>query len=236
MASTKKAGKQGVAGQKRGKKERAIAPELEAELARVVAAEPPPAVAPIPGPRRYTIDEVRKQVLAVEELLIEGARTPVIYRVLRGTGHPEITRARVSLLVQRVQNDWLTLAKDDERLANRESALRRIHRARQVANGTRTPDGKGWLVKPNHAAIIGYESLLMKLQGTSEAIKVDVDVRYTTAMLEVVGSLTGDQASEYLEEALRQREDAELARRELPALVVEARSKLAVEASADAEE
>ncbi len=204
---------------------------LEAELAKVVQAAPPPTPEPPPAKRCYSRAETRQQIRDCEELAVEGADAKTIWRVMTETPrHLGITQARVRTLLARVRADWSSIATDAERLADRTAAIRRIHRMRQKASLG---------AAPNYSAVLGFERALMALQGTCEPIQVEVSTRFSTAMLDVIGSLTGEMASEYLEESLEQRRLADLARRELPALVVEARAALASDpasASHDAEE
>lgn len=200
-------------------------PKLEAEVAAIVAAKPPPPPDPKPPAVRYTLAETREHLRAVEELLIEGARVPLIHRTLRGRFH-SITLKRVKTLAARVREEWSLLSGDEkQRAADREAAIRRVQRMRQHAAGQldpKDPTGRTWLRAPDHKAVAAYEKILMDLQGTREAAKVDVDVRYTEAMLHVMGSLQGEAGQELLEEALEQARLADVARRELPAFVQEA--------------
>lgn len=199
--------------------------KLEAEVAEIVSASPPPEPSPTPV-RRYTPAEAREQVRRIEELMIDGAREGQIYRLLKGDSqnpgaYPGITRKRVKELAQRIRTDWSSIASDEQRIADREAAIRRIQRMRLVACGVRDPKAPGaWLVPPNHMAVARYEALLMELQGTKDAIKLDVNVHYTQAMLAVVGRLSGEDATDLLDEAMEQARLADMARRELPALTV----------------
>src|SRR5260221_14637524 len=128
MARIKKgAGTGGIDAKRAEKPPASIPSDLEAELSRVVQASPPPdprlAFPPRekPGPRRYTVLETRRQVRDVEELMIEGADARQIWRVISeptprdpSPVHAGITLLRVKALVERVQNDWLSIAKRSE--------------------------------------------------------------------------------------------------------------------------
>ena len=196
-----------------------IDPKLEAQVAALLPQAPEPTP---PRPRTWSAQETREQLSAVEGLLVQGARMGEIHRVLRRQWPASMKRARI--LVDRVKRQWADFAKDDDRVANREAAIRRLHAMRRTAEGLRDPNdktGTRWLVKPDHAAVLGYERIIADLEGTKKPIEVNVDGRFTAAMLEVVANLTGDQASEMLETALEQKRLSDLARRELPALVME---------------
>lgn len=196
--------------------------KIEEEVQAIVQAAPPPDPTPLAKPpvRRYTLAETRDQLRSVEELLIEGAKPAAIHRLFRAESkYPSITMSRVHDLCARVRTDWLSIAKDDDRKAARSAAIVRIHRMRQQAAGQWDQATKSWVIKPNHQAVARYEELLMKLEGSEQAAKVEVDVRYTQAMLAITAQLTGDDASAFLEEAMDQKRLADMAKRELPALV-----------------
>lgn len=163
----------------------------------------------------YTRGEVDKQLMYVEDLMIQGAQPRRIHRVLRGQW-TSITLSRVQQQVDKIKARWMeerARTKDVER----EAAIRRITMFREWASGKKDESGN-WIAKPNHGAIVDYERLLMDLQGTREAIKIDVTATYTAAMLQVVARLDGDEASEILEEARETERLAGEARRLLPAL------------------
>ena len=176
---------------------------------------------------RYTRGEVERQENAVEDLMVHGMLPHQVRRILKGDPSkgiigqwPKITQKRVDILCDRVRERWQK-ERAKTRDSDREAAIRRIARFRQWASGEQNSDGT-WKVKPNHAALVAYERILMDLQGTREAIKVDVDVRYTEAMLGVVARLEGDEGSKLLEEAREQERLANAARRLLPSHIIDA--------------
>lgn len=195
-------------------------PDLEAQVEALIREAPPPGPPnENPSLRSWTAAETREQLAAVEGLMVQGARPGEIHRVLRRQW--PVSMLRVRKLVDRVKRQWSDFARDEDRVACREAAIRRLHGMRRVAEGERDPNdptGRTWLRKPDHAAVLGYERLLADLEGTKKPIEVSVDSRFTGAMLEVIANLTGDQASEMLEAAMEQKRLAELASRELPAL------------------
>ncbi len=172
---------------------------------------------------RYTLKEVASQLSHVEDLIVEGAGTGQIIRVMQQR-FAGITKVRVKNLIARVTE---THAKEDAeaRTEWKAAQIRRLHQYRRQAAGTPqlAADGSriGWLVKPDHKAIIAYERLLAQICGTLEAVKVDVDVRYTEAMLSVVAQMTGEDAAEYLFEAQENERLATVARKLLPAHVTD---------------
>lgn len=172
---------------------------------------------------RYTLQEARAQLAYVEDLVIEGASASQITRLCQ-TRYPTITKLRVKTLLERVKERHTredAEARDEWKAAQ----IRRLHQYRRQcagvpilnANGERV----GWTIKPDHKAIIAYERLLAQILGTLEPVRVDVDVRYTEAMLSVVAQMTGEDAAEYLAEAQETERLAGVARKLLPAHVTD---------------
>jgi hypothetical protein len=198
------------------------APEVEAAKAAEVLAPSGPTTVGNFGAKRvaWSLKEVREQLRAVEDFLVEGSQPREILRVLRGRW-PAMTLGRVEKLAERVRINWLGATTEESRKHDRHAAIQRLHKMRRIASGLRDKDGK-WVDRPNHQAVARYESLLMELEGTREAIRVDVNVRHTQAMLAVVANLSGDEASEYLAEALEQERLARIAQEAVPALCLPA--------------
>lgn len=226
-----------MASKKKTAKPAEIDPKVEAEVQAVIAEQappPPPIQNNRPTPRAYTALETREQIRFCESLMIQGARPMEIWRLMRAQW--PVTQLRVKTLMDRVKQDWLSLQKDEDRMAKREAQIRRIHEMRRVASGLRDPrdpTGATWIRPPNHQAVARYEALLMQIEGTSEPIRVDVNVAYTEAMLTVVAQLSGDRGTELLEEAMEQQRLAELAKRELPALAMESAPGRVIEVEAE---
>ncbi len=169
---------------------------------------------------RYARNEVERQEMLVEDLMIQGTQPARMRQILQGQGWPKISKTRVDLLVERVRERWIQ-ERAKTRDADREAAVRRITRFRTWAAGERSADGKSWVEKPNHAAIVQYERILMDLQGTREPLKIDITATYTEAMLAVVARLEGDEASKLLDEAREQERLANVARKMLPSAVID---------------
>lgn len=167
----------------------------------------------------YTREEFREQLGMVEELLVQGAHSAQIARVLRGRWST-FTTARAGKLAARVRARW---AKESEeaRATNKEAQIRRLHQMRAWASGERDRDGK-WIKPPDHKALAAYERLLMQIQGTAAPVEISASATITQALITVSAKLTGEEAAEYLEEAREQARLAAKARALLPAIVVEA--------------
>lgn len=168
------------------------------------------------APVRYARQEVRQQEEDVEQLLKNGSPPSQMCRILRERW-PRMSKSRVYMLVARVKDRWREESAKTREM-DREAAIRRIHTYRMHAAGEFDARTGKWIRQPNHQALAKWERLLMDLQGTREAIKIDVGVVYTQAMLQVVARLDGEQASDLLEEAREQERLAEAARTLLPAL------------------
>jgi len=137
----------------------------------------------------YTAEEVRRQIDFVEGLMTLGASTSaVIAQATKpaggpGTGGLGISKHRTKLLVQRVQARWEE--EDRERSTSRRTeAARRILRQIQNCQGRRDPRNPNvWIEKPNHTAIVRYEELLSKLQGTQAPIEIDLNVQHSETLI-----------------------------------------------------
>jgi hypothetical protein len=170
---------------------------------------------------RYTLEESRRQLAFVEDLIVQGASIGQIIRLARkpkNSGGLDIGEKRTRKLIERVKE---THAREDAEARQEWKAaqIRRLHEYRRQASGVRNPDGT-WKVEPDHKAIIAYERLLAQICGTLEPVELKVDARYTEAMLTVVGTLTNEDAAALLAEAREQAALAEKARKLLPAIVV----------------
>jgi hypothetical protein len=183
-------------------------PEMEREIL-AIAARTPTVV--------YSRIEAREQLELVEGLMIQGAAPAQIRSVLRGRWS-NISTARTVKLFERVKDRW---QKERELMAGteREATIRRIEQMRSWATGTRGEDGR-WIEKPNFNALTKMESLLIEVHGLRAPTKIDVEVAYTRAMLDVVGKLEGEDGAELLAEAREQERLADLARKMLPAAQV----------------
>lgn len=169
---------------------------------------------------RYTLQESRRQLAFVEDLIVQGASVSQIIRLARRPAPSglNIGEKRTRKLIERVKE---THAREDAeaRAEWKAAQIRRLHEYRRQASGVRNPDGT-WKVEPDHKAIVAYERLLAQVCGTLEPVEMKVDARYTEAMLTVVSTLTNEDAAALLAEAREQARLADAARRMLPAIVV----------------
>lgn len=142
--------------------------------------------------KRFTLEEVRRQLDFVEGLMVLGAANgSVVHQASRppGVGGQAgglgVSKSRARMLIARVIAKW-----DEEDRARstsrRHEAAARIMRQIQNCQGKRDPRNPNvWLEKPNHKALIGYERELMKLQGTAAPIEIDINVRHSETMVAV---------------------------------------------------
>ncbi len=148
-----------------------------------------------PALRIYTKAETYEQTRTVESLLTQLSGFSTIAAICRKRHGIGLNRVRT--LMGRVVDTW---AKEDEanKGTNKGAAIRRIVRMRLHAEGEMNEQGTAWLREPNHPAVAKYEMLLADLQGTREAIKVDVDVRASQACLTVIQGLSAEEVQKYL--------------------------------------
>jgi hypothetical protein len=165
----------------------------------------------------YSRVEVAEQLELVSDLLMQGTDVTRVWRICRARWST-LSKKRVDRLVERVRERWMADAEKTKGM-DREAAIRRIHNLRAWAAGEKDRSGANWVRKPDSRTLLHCERLLMDLQGTREAIKVDVTATYTQAMLTVMARLEGDEASAILEEAHEQERLAEAAKRHLPAVL-----------------
>lgn len=202
-----------------------VDPELEAKVAQVIATTPPPVPAPRPPPTKFwTRVQLEEQTRTIRSLYVSGySAARDIHRAMRQMGHEGIGLKRVTKLLARVREQLAE--KDSEEVAvARGAQLERLFEMRRLAEGEYDSQSKRWIRLPDHKAVIGYERLIAKLLGTEKEQKVDINVNYTAAMLNVTARLSTDEGTELLAEALEQARLADIARTSLPALTVPAGS------------
>lgn len=182
--------------------------ELEAEVARLAR----PYIS-------YTREEAEKQEIYVSDLLVQGADSNMIYRLCRAQW-PRFTHRRARVIVERIHAFW----KRDKPLLEerREAQVRMVRRWAMQAAGERDSNGK-WITKPDHKALAAYGTLLMKLEGTSQApAKVEVHshvhATYNQALATTIMQMTPEQAESLLDEARETERLAKIAKDMFPAL------------------
>jgi hypothetical protein len=135
-----------------------------------------------------------------------------------------MSKQRVGRLVGRIQERWQIEDQNFDRAKRAEwksGQIRRLTRMRDIASGSQNQDGT-WAVKPDHRAVARYEELLAKIQGTLAPIEIDLDVRYTEAMMVAIGSMSAEQMASLLAEAEQMEAHARQYRAEHPELVAAA--------------
>ena len=129
----------------------------------------------------YTLAETRRQMNAVEQLLLQLVPAN---KIIANAAQIGCSRHRVQKLIARVQDLWAEQDKKQRHVAKSEQ-IRRIQECLREARGwnrtTGVRDGK-----TNHHAVIRYEEFLARLQGTYAPIEIDINVQYTEALLSVI--------------------------------------------------
>jgi ribosomal protein L7/L12 len=184
----------------------------------------------------YTAEEKQQHRNTAALLLAQPQGAPVVVaRELRARFGVGYTHAKH--VVDSVLEEWSKGADPRECMRNRARAIARVRRMlNQACNKTkrvkiREKDGDQTVTKvverpnPDHAAAARYETLLMRLEGTDQPIKVDFNVRMNEAVIESISQLTAEQVSELIEEQREVERLAGLARKRLPECIdVEAES------------
>jgi hypothetical protein len=168
--------------------------------------------------RRWTLEEVRRQMDFIEQLMTLGVNnSQIVAQAMRP--HPTgigLTRARSYTLINRVAAKW----EDDDRRSSkrrRGEQVRRIMRYIQSCQGRRDPQNPAvWLEKPNYGALSRFEKQLALIQGTEAPLQVDV--QHSETLAAVFSRYTVDQLKVMKERALERKALAELALREHPEL------------------
>jgi len=136
--------------------------------------------------RVWTKDEVAAQERAVELLLTEAINDSAICSALKAKWNVGATRAKK--LIVRVRGRWIEESQVNAH-ANKVEAERRltsgIHEARKDRN---------W------SAVASFERTLAGIQGTLEPMRIDVNVRKSGAVAEIVAAMSGDELEALLKE------------------------------------
>lgn len=178
---------------------------------------PPPEKKPRAPARVWSVEEVEAQLEFVYLGFRDGFSAHDMWRA--GRGRWPWTRSRVDNLIGRIRDRMASAGRDDREVAiDRQRAVDRMFEAVRYAAGEKDKDGH-WVRKPDIKSQVAAERLLADLQGTKAPEKVDVNVRYTHAMLQVMANLEGERGQKLFEMALEQKRLADIARRQLPALV-----------------
>jgi hypothetical protein len=165
--------------------------DAEAEKRFRAATNPPVPPAATSEKTTWTRAEVDAQEQRVEGLLLQAASTAQIVATLRDMG---VKRRRAAQLVSRIRDRW-SRETEATRAYTRDEQIRRVKRYIQRLQGRpKIVDDQivGWHEQPNYPMLHRWESLLADLEGNKEPLKINVDVRYTEAMLAVVGSMPGE--------------------------------------------
>lgn len=182
---------------KQGEKQHEISPEEQAIVDKAKA---------IAG-HRYSKEETRAQMDIVASLWIEGYTEAEIKAKLRDAGH-KVSTKRIIALKGMVQESF-KLETERDRPLSKQRQLHRLYKLRRIAQGGDMERWKGTgknrkkatlYVDPDHAALARYEDMIARLEGNYEPLKVDVDMVHREALIDVIGSLTTEQARELTED------------------------------------
>lgn len=157
------------------------------------------------APRVWTPGEVKEQERAVEVLLTNAVDEAGIVTALRNKWG--ISYHRAKRLIGRVRDRWVEESQVNG-YANKVEAEKRLLDGIREARKDRK-----W------SAVASFERTLANLQGTLEPIRIDVGVRQHGAILEIMGSMTGEELERLAGEAEESRRVHEAWRRgALPAV------------------
>lgn len=164
--------------------------DAEAEKKFREATAPP---APPPATKTtWTRQEIAEQEERVEAGLVRAASVNQIAETLR-TEHG-VGRRRTLQLIARIRERWSRETEStraytrDEQIRRVRLYIQRLQGRPKIVNG----EMKGWDEPPNYHMLHKWESLLADLEGNKEPLKINVDVRYTEAMLSVMAGVTGE--------------------------------------------
>jgi hypothetical protein len=164
--------------------------------------------------RRYTRDEKLAHKALLSQILPRESSNRNVLRRMRER-FPMMTMARVKKLTAELYDEWREFSLADVE-KNRLDAIQRHRTYITMAHGQRTPDGAGWLVPPNHAALIGHEKQLARLQGTEQPIKIDVEARVVNACVSVIAGMSHEEIQHALTHQQEMRRLAEAYKQEHP--------------------
>lgn len=161
--------------------------------------------------RRYVRRDLEEQRAAVERLMVEGAGSRQITRILRANGFPLITHRTIRLRMEQVR----ALRKEDakaDRNEARDFMVERLEQLRQRAMAANPP---------NFKAAIAAEKEIAKLRGLYMPVKVELEgnMNHNHAMMSVIANMDSDLAQEMLEEARTNERLAARAKELLPGII-----------------
>ncbi len=198
-------------------------PEAKIDPADTVAGIPIPGMQPdriVKGIHVYTRAEIVDMERYVNQAMLRGMAILSILAYLRQRW-PRLSVNYLHKVTTRIRDAWLRETEETRKYTKSEQ-LQRLFGYLDDARGRKKtrdlPDGTKvitdeWEQKPNHSAIVKYESLIADIQGNRAPIAISVDVRVQEAMTAVVSNLQGSRLERFMMEADADAEAAELARR-----------------------
>jgi hypothetical protein len=171
----------------------------------------------------YTLAEIAKHRASAEKLLGQSYAPAAVIRLLRqqlGIGPKRARRC-----VEQVLTEWSRQVDPRQAEKNRALAAERVRddlrnlRFKKVAIDE-THFGWEKRADPNYTAIARMEFLLMRLEGTDQPVKIDVDVRMNEATIGSIAKLSPEQVRGILAEGERTERLAQLAVKRLPESVI----------------
>lgn len=147
--------------------------------------------------KRFTIQETQAQMQEIADGWIAGDDERTIRAKMAKKGIAT-SHARFYTLKARVQEE-AKLEHERDKPLSKQRQLKRLYKLRQQAEGLRTVDGRGWIIKPVHTALVRYEELIAKIEGNFEPLKIDVDIVHREAIMQVLGNMTDAHAQALVE-------------------------------------
>jgi len=154
----------------------------------------------------------------VEQLVMRGASSRAIVEAAKSK--LGITKSQTLLAVTKVKERW-RVEYDTDRAYWKLAAIKRIQQSiNRLMAGKPASDGLG-PPKVEHALVLKYEQFLSDLQGTKDPIKIDLASSFNEAIVGIVGGMTEEQITQLAAEYDENERLANLARRTLPAGVID---------------
>lgn len=121
----------------------------------------------------------------VEQCLVTGLTNRKIVDVVQSE-YPYATAHTIKNLIEEIGLDW---AKEEEfrRPMNKQAAVQRI-----IGHIMKCRDAKDW------ANVARFENLLADMQGTKEAVTINVNMTVTGALMNVIGGMSNEQMQDAL--------------------------------------
>jgi hypothetical protein len=173
-------------------------------------------------------DEVREHLKYLEQQYASGSTYTRICELAYAKFGLKTSRTKTLLV--RVRKAW-EAADNENRAHEKARQSRRILNYIAHARGTYDDIKKKWIRSPDHKALLGWERLYADIHGTKAPVKIEVDVRMSQAVANVMAALTPAQMQEYVARINERNRLANLYLEEQKAKRLEAANTVTVEAT-----